>query len=191
MKGKINKYFIAVIPPEPILTQVKQIKEEVFALVGSKGALRSPAHITLHMPFEWSESKEEKLIQTLSEYYFDSNEIRIELNGFNVFEPRVIFIDVNSNELLNRLEKELSNFMAMRLNLFNQRDSLRAFHPHVTIAFRDLSKNKFYSVWQKFRSQEVKFDFNATSFSLLKSDGNQWKVHREFTLRAKTSGQVK
>jgi len=186
LKGKINKYFIALIPPEPLLTQVRKMKEEVFALVASKGALRSPAHITLHMPFEWSENKEQKLIQTLSEYCFNSNEIKIKLNGFNVFEPRVIFIDVNSNELLNHLEKELSVFMAMQLNLFNQRDSLRAFHPHITIAFRDLNKNKFYSAWEKFKHQEMKSEFSATSFCLLKSDGDQWKIHHEFKFKVKT-----
>ena len=42
------------------------IKQEFANRFNSKAALRSPPHITLHMPFKWKEEKEVKLIDVLS-----------------------------------------------------------------------------------------------------------------------------
>jgi 2'-5' RNA ligase len=63
-----QKYFIAIVPPEPFLSNITAIKMELFENYGSKGALRSPAHITLHMPFSWDDEKEEKLITNLESF---------------------------------------------------------------------------------------------------------------------------
>ncbi len=48
----IQKYFIAIVIPEPFQVELMDIKNIVKDKFNSKGALRSPAHITLHMPFE-------------------------------------------------------------------------------------------------------------------------------------------
>jgi 2'-5' RNA ligase len=56
-----EKYFIAIVPPEPIKTELQQLKQNFYNLYNTKGALRSPAHITLHMPFEFKEKEEEKI----------------------------------------------------------------------------------------------------------------------------------
>ena len=65
-----QKYFIAIVPPEPLLADIQNIKQSVFDNYKSKGALRSPGHITLHMPFSFDESKENKLIECLSDFKF-------------------------------------------------------------------------------------------------------------------------
>ena len=53
----IDRYFIALIPPEPLFTQIHQLKIYCSEAFGSKAALRSPPHLTLHMPFEWTSKK--------------------------------------------------------------------------------------------------------------------------------------
>ena len=60
-----RKFFIAIVPPEPLLSEIQDIKQSIFEKHNVKGALRSPGHITLHMPFSWEEEKEEKLISSL------------------------------------------------------------------------------------------------------------------------------
>ena len=53
----LQKYFIALVPPEPLLSEIQRVKQQIFDDYGTKGALRSPGHITLHMPFSWEEEK--------------------------------------------------------------------------------------------------------------------------------------
>ena len=66
------------------------------------------------------------------------------------------------------------------LRLFNQANDMRGFHPHITIAFRDLRKEKFYEALAYFKTQAYNFTFTINSFCLLKHTGKEWLVHKEF-----------
>lgn len=178
-----RKYFIAIIPPEPVFSEVEKVKLEISQKYNNKSSLRSPAHITLHMPFEMKETKEEHLIQTISEFKFAPS-FPIQLNGFGCFEPKVIFIDVQKNETLTALQNQLVFHMKSHLNIFNQYDDKRGFHPHVTIAFRDLKKQDFYLANEEYKLKSFSAEFKANSFFLLKHTGKVWLAHKEFPLTA-------
>ena len=177
----VQKYFIAIVIPEPYQTDIMAFKQLIADKYNSKAALRSPAHITLHMPFEWKEEKENILIETLQRFSYKQDFI-IELQNFSCFAPRVIFIDVIMNEQLNQLQIDLVSYVKKNLRLFNQADDMRGFHPHVTIAFRDLRKEKFHEAFTCFKTQKYQTSFKANSFCLLKHTGKEWKVYKEFSL---------
>ncbi len=177
----LQKYFIAIVPPEPLLAQLFEIKKNIADKYQTKGALRSPAHITLHMPFSWDETKEEKLITALNNFQF-REEFKINLKNFHCFEPRVVFIDVEKNEALNNLQQQLVKHAKVNLQLFNQSDDMRGFHPHITVAFRDLKKQQFYKVWKEYQSKNLSETFTCNSFSLLKHVNDKWEVYKEFKL---------
>ena len=173
-----KKYFIAILLPEPLLGQVEIIKHELLKEFNLKGALRSPAHITLHRPFEWEEEKEQKLIEVLSEFKF-SKEFTITLKNFNYFKPRVIYVDVAQEPILNDLYSSLKYFAQEHLHLLNEVNDERGFHPHVTIAFRDLKKNRFEVVWQNFKEREFRHSFEFKGITLLKLE-ERWRPLRLF-----------
>ena len=175
----VQKYFIAIVVPEPFQSQLMDLKHLVKDKFNSKGALRSPAHITLHMPFEWKEEKEDVLINTLHQFAF-SGSFNVELQNFACFEPRVIFVDVLKNEPLEKLQRELMVYAQKNLRLLNQVNDMRGFHPHVTIAFRDLKKDKFYQALDYFKNQTYITSFHTKSFCLLKHTGKEWLVNKEF-----------
>lgn len=175
----LQKYFIAIVPSEPLLTEIQNIKQSVFDKYQSKGALRSPAHITLHMPFSFQEGKENKLIDCLNEFQFHTSFL-IFLNNYDCFEPRVVFINVQEQAELFDLQKLLVNHVKRHLNLFNQSDDMRGFHPHITIAFRDLKKPAFYKVWEEYKTKSFSKIFTCNSISLLKHQKEEWVVIRTF-----------
>ena len=172
------KYFIAILLPEPILGQVESYKEELLKQFNLRGALRSPAHITLHRPFEWKEEKENVLIETLEKFSF-ATVFDIELLNFNCFNPRVIYVDVLKNEKLLELHTNLKYFAQNNLKLLNEVEDMRGFHPHVTIAFRDIRKNKFEEVWQQFKNRKHEANFQYAGFSLLKLN-SKWEELKFF-----------
>ncbi len=174
-----NKYFIAIVPPEPLLSEIRNIKKTIFENYDTKGALRSPGHITLHMPFSWEEKKEEKLISELSAFKFEDT-VSVQLKNYNCFEPRVVFIDVVKNKMLNELQLNLVKHAKQKLQLFNQSDDMRGFHPHVTIAFRDLKKPVFYKIWEEYSTKEFESEFTCKSICLLKQAEKEWEVYKEF-----------
>jgi 2'-5' RNA ligase len=177
----LQKYFIAIVPPEPLLLQIQAIKQSIFENYHAKGALRSPGHITLHMPFSFEESKEEKLLSCLQNFRFD-NHFPIALTNYGCFEPRVVFINVQEHPALYGLQKQLVSHVKKHLRLFNQADDMRGFYPHVTVAFRDLKKPVFYKLWDEYQTKPYKADFTCSSFCLLKQGHQNWEVYKEFPL---------
>lgn len=170
-----KKYFIAIVLPPPVFEEAEKIKHELYLIHHLKGALRSPAHITLHRPFEWKEEKENLLLETLNTFKFDDKNISIELTNFAFFEPRVIYIDVLPNETLYGLQIALKTFAKTKLGLLNEVNDMRGFHPHVTIAFRDLKKRMFYELKEEFAQKQFSASFICNQISVLKLS-NKWEV---------------
>lgn len=178
-----KKYFIAIVLPPPVFEEVEKIKHELYTNHHLKGALRSPAHITLHRPFEWREEKENILLETLNTFKFDDKNIAIELTNFAFFEPRVIYIDVLPNTILVDLHKALKAFAKTKLGLLNEVNDLRGFHPHVTVAFRDLKKRTFYELKEEFAQKQFRASFNSNQISVLKLS-TKWEVLKTVNLDA-------
>jgi 2'-5' RNA ligase len=173
-----NRYLIAILPPEPIAGELLRLKEYFSDNYNTKASLNSPAHITMHMPFEWRADREKQLVEILNEFTSKEDPLSIELKNFGSFPPRVIFVDVVRNQALEDCQKRLLQFCKTRLNLFNALYRDEPFHPHVTLAFRDLKKEKFKEAWAEFNDKEFNAVFECRRLSLLKHDGRFW---REFS----------
>ena len=82
-KEDLSLYFIALVPQEPTYAKVVGLKEEIQAGYESKAALRSPPHITLHMPFKWKHEKEAILYKTLEQVASDHHSFKQLSHGKN------------------------------------------------------------------------------------------------------------
>ncbi len=180
-KDSHSLYFIAIIPSEPLQTELMNLKQWVFNEVGSKGALRSPAHITLLMPFKWKTEKEALLFTSLRKLASSMAKFDVSLHNFKCFKPRVIYVDVENTDTLTETKNHLLKMARQELKLNFLKD-LRGFHPHITIAFRDLKKPQFYKLWEQFKAQTFKASFKATSIALLKHNGKTWEEYQKFAL---------
>jgi 2'-5' RNA ligase len=170
-------YFIAVVPPEDIREEVTELKKYVAATYGSKHALKSPPHITLHMPFKFKDRKYEQLEAFLQSMVKNQPTFSIQLQGFSYFEPRVVFVDMLQSEALESLQATISKEIR-QLNILNSQYKGRPFHPHMTIAFRDLKKQAFYEARNDFSQKEYSRNFEVEEICLLKHDGQQWNIHQ-------------
>lgn len=179
-KSAESLYFLALIPGEPIKAEVMAFKKEVEVKFNSKAALRSPPHITLHMPFKWKTAKEDELVEKLSGFRFDQYPLTVDLDGFDFFEPRVVFVNVIKNEPLTKLQKELNAYIRRHLKIFNADYKDRGFHPHMTIAFRDLKKSVFPEAKACYEHRAYVRSFEVSDFCLLKHDGRQWEEWKYF-----------
>lgn len=173
-----NRYLIAILPPEPIAGDVLKLKEYFRDKYGSKASLNAPAHITMHMPFQWRADREAELVDIFNEFALKHVPFPIEVSGFGSFPPRVIFVDVVKNPELEEDHENLIRFCKRELKLSNALYRDEPFHPHITLAFRDLKKDRFAEAWEEFKSRPYRAAFEYTKLSLLKHDGKYW---REFS----------
>lgn len=179
MKEGEFRYFLAIIPPEPVASEVTAIKESFIEKYNSIAALKSPPHITLHMPFQWKGRKEERLFSVLAQTS-SFKPFSVELDGFGAFPPRTIFIQPKACAELEAMNMELLQATKRQLNLFHA-VHIGGFHPHMTVAFRDLRKPMFYKAWKEFEEREFNASFEVNSFWLLKHNGKTWDAYKEFS----------
>lgn len=186
-EDKTKLYFIAFIPPAPIYDQALEQKLYFKEKYNSKASLNSPPHITLHMPFRWKEAKEAELSEKIETFVKNFDPIKVCLDNFSSFAPRVIFMNVVKSEALDFFQKSIHKFCKKELNLFNANYKEQPFHPHLTLAFRDLKKPNFKLAWEEFQNKEYKAEFIADKITLLKHTGKIWQVFKEFSLQSSYS----
>ncbi|MCK6618406.1 MAG: 2'-5' RNA ligase family protein [Cyclobacteriaceae bacterium] len=168
--------------PEPYHELAQELKVHFSNQYNSRASLNSPPHITLHMPFQWRPGKEKVLTDKLSDFFSACSPVQIHFQNFGCFPPRVLFIDIQKSEPLENLHKKLSRFCRVVLNLFNATHKDNPFHPHVTLAFRDLKKTAFKMAWEEFKNKPFGGEFLAKQIALLKHNGKIWEVFQEFDL---------
>ncbi|MEM6831159.1 MAG: hypothetical protein AAF551_11650, partial [Bacteroidota bacterium] len=71
---------------------------------------------------------------------------------------------------------EVVNACRKKLKLDHANYKNQAFHPHVTIGFRDLKKRLFPQVKRHFEGRKIYFEFQPTVVNLLKHTGRQWEI---------------
>jgi 2'-5' RNA ligase len=145
---------------------------------GCRVALKSAAHITLIPPFWFDYTSESLLTATLQSFQTDKIPLDIQLYDFFHFSNRVIFITVNENHRLGGLRKETEDHFIQPFPGIIKPDD-RAFHPHVTIANRDIKPGDFIRAWEHFSREKLEENFCATTISLLKLSLEKWNVLAE------------
>lgn len=176
-------FFVALLPPSAVqeyATEVKSYFEQYYA---SRHAFKSPPHITLQPPFRWQHERVEVLIESLTIFARSHPPIPITLNGFGAFPPRVIYINVDRTDALLTVHRQLSEHLETSIALADLKEKSRPYAPHMTVAFRDLTKQNFKLAWQEFKARSLFFEFTVSHLTLLKHDGQRWQIHTEFPFK--------
>lgn len=172
-------YYIAVLPPARIRKEIKDLKTEILTRFGSRYALRSPAHITLQMPFHFKEQDESGIIEALEDFAKEQPQFICEIDGFGYFERKTIFAEVIPNEELKNLRRSLQLLLEKSFG-FNPGQLPQRFHPHITIANRDLKEENFDPCWTTFSERPYRRSFTVNQLTLLKHRGDHWDIYRKF-----------
>jgi 2'-5' RNA ligase len=177
---KRKLYFVGILPPSPYYELAHALKHYCKEHFHTSGALKSPPHITLHMPFKWSEVNENELVDKLNGFSLQQTSFEVAFNNFDCFRPRVIFIALNDSAKLTELQHNLKQFCRRELNVPNTGNKELPYHPHLTIAFRDLSKPAFRSAWEEFKYKKFEGQFTIDTLVLMKHNGMFWEVFKRF-----------
>jgi 2'-5' RNA ligase len=175
-----SPWFIAVIPPEDIQEAVTALKREAAARFESRHALKSPPHVTLIPPFVATLDEISSLEGFLADFAGGQSAFSLTLSGFSSFPPRVIYVDVVPNKALEHLQEDLKKRIRETFSFSLPR--YHGFHPHMTIAFRDLKPAVFPAAFDYFSSQEFVAAFQVSSIALLRHQDGEWSLFRNFFL---------
>lgn len=180
MNSLNSRFFIALLPPQHIQDYANEIKQYFADNYASRGAQKSPPHITLQPPFEWANETISLLEASLKSFASGREVVPVTLSGYAAFPPRVIYINVVKTSALLTLQTDLMAYLENNLGIVDQVSKTRPFAPHLTVAFRDLTKQNFQAAWPEFEQRQLDFEFTAEQLTLLLHDGKRWNIKSEF-----------
>ncbi|QIL42517.1 2'-5' RNA ligase family protein [Pedobacter sp. HDW13] len=106
------------------------------------------------------------------------------LKNFNAFPEHTFYIDVEPNEGIMNLGKQIRKEL-IPLKLLDKKDSNK-FNPHLTLAFRDLKPPVFKEILTDFKDRKFKREFQVSSFAVYKYIDKRWQPYKEFVFKALT-----
>jgi 2'-5' RNA ligase len=178
----MQKYFLAIMPEGEFQDRLTKLKLEIKDRFQAKFALKSPAHITVKMPFVYNEAKEEKLIEKLSGFVGNYEPMQLKISGVRTFGKRVIYLGVDAGQDLFDFQRELKTFCKRELNLVDELSD-RNFHPHMTIAFKDIKIHQFQNIMNLVNDRNFREEISVSSIVVLKKEIGCWQVVKFIDLR--------
>ena len=171
----MEMYFIAIVLPEELDSKILTYKEWMLEHYGCRVGLKSPAHITLVPPFWMQPQQEGWLLQNMDSISAGLMPFTIKTEGFAAFKPRTIFIQPALSPELQYTKKKLDDWLKEAPSFGAKADN-RPFHPHITIATRDLNKWAFADAWPHFQNRKFESEWTATGISILRHNKKNWDV---------------
>jgi 2'-5' RNA ligase len=166
-------YFVALLPDQQIQREVTAFKQVAAEQFGSSHALKSPPHITLVPPFWLPAGQLPPLQGTLATVAGRLSPFGVQLRGFGHFGDRVIFIQVEPDQQLGTCQDLTAQQLQQQLGLV---PDPRPYHPHLTVAFKDLKRRHFPEAWAYFGPLPYDRTFTARALTLLRHNGRLWEI---------------
>ena len=173
-----QRFFIGITPPKEICTHVFNIKRWFYEEYKSEAALKSPTHIKLVSPFECDEQDIIHLEEALLKFVQTQKSVLITTDNFGAFPPKVIFINIIKTVGLLNLIDNLNNHLYVTVN----KTGIGGIptHPHINVAFKDLTEDNFTLAWENFKKYEYAHEFHATKLTLFIFKEDKWEIDSEF-----------
>jgi 2'-5' RNA ligase len=162
-------YFIGIVIPGYPAKAIRQLKRDFSDRYQTRHGLDTLPHITLQPPFRETEDAIEDIARKLEDLAKSMLPFDVELDGFGALVNRVLFIKVGRQPALNKL---YLNTIAICSRVVA--DTERPFHPHITIAHRDLTPDKFAKAWPEYKDRPFKASFKCKSISLIVQRDGFW-----------------
>ncbi|RMF22929.1 MAG: 2'-5' RNA ligase family protein [Cyanobacteria bacterium J083] len=179
-KPKTKNFFLALLPPAEVESFAQKLKEDFAKNYHTRAALKSPAHITLQPPFAWEIERLPELKAKIQNFVSNQSSVPIIIDGYGAFGNRVIYLNVLKTPEIINLQEQLKTYFQKNLDITDKSPKNRDFTPHMTVAFRDLTKHNFEQAWVMLASEKVNFDFTVPELTLLMHNGKIWKIKDTF-----------
>lgn len=174
-------FYIAILPNETIAEQITDFKLFAKSNFDTQRALTSPPHITIIPPFRLKKGVDITDLQhTINAFCNTQKPFNVRLRDFGRFDNRVIFVEVLPNATLEDMWRKLHLILAEAYQIKQHRTT---FHPHITIAFKDLDEARFPEAWEHFSSIEFHANFEVRQLAILKHNGHFWEIMQRFAIQ--------
>ena len=156
----------------------KKIKVDLMEKFNARGS-KLPPHFTIKAPFETDDIHDvEKTIEGFSERNFKTKYV---INGFNHFNKRVVYMNVEMSEEAKKVHDELIDELEKVNVTFDKKDGKDKIF-HITLASKNVQTN-FELIWHYILDFNCYFELYFDNIEIYKLQNNKWMLYRCFSLK--------
>ncbi len=182
---KKSLWFVAVLLPDEVVSQVRALQQEIADRFGPSRALRLPPHITVEAPFRLGDGEGDRLVGELTRFLAQRSVFALNLKNFGYFRDDVVFIEVAANLALLELHNDLRDFLRGEAGFIKAPPLHPGYTPHLTLANRDVSPEQHAAIWREFAHRKFHARFDVTDLCLMRHNGASWDTFERFPLLRK------
>ncbi|PKL36755.1 hypothetical protein CVV38_02540 [Candidatus Peregrinibacteria bacterium HGW-Peregrinibacteria-1] len=163
----------------------RQVELELCEKFGLCWGLRQSPHITIKTPFDTPDLR--PIVNYLEELSTEISPFSIELEGFNSFEPKVLFIDVKDNPALQNLHLRILKDLQEKFQITPSQFEGPNMKFHSSIALEDTTEDKFQEAQAYLSQKKPYFKFKADTIGIFYHLGDAgWAIIRRINLNQTT-----
>lgn len=171
---------IAIVPPEPVFTEIRKEQEFIAKTWGPKHALRTPPHITIIPPIALTSGQTGWLSGMAYALAGHAVPFTFKLYDFDFFRPKVVYVrPVVSPELQELHDLWHQALLARMPHILDQYPD-RPYHPHLTLAHKDVPGAQFEAMRKYYTAKTYRAEFLVDHFCILSHQGEGWVIERRY-----------
>jgi 2'-5' RNA ligase len=171
---RLPLYFVALIPQGDVKVQINNIKHQTGGRFGCRQALKSPPHITIIPPFRLQPERVEEMLAAVRNHFEAPVNLSINFNGLGAFETRTIYLDIIADSGINAYDLAAKQLVSTQPDLFPNVRFHEAFHPHITLANRDIPPGDFREMMDYLGKKTYPVSCSELSLEILHLDRGRW-----------------
>ena len=176
-----NLFLVCLVPPIYIVEDIDVIRNDISEKHQVYESLKRPAHITLYNPVKiYSLEKEKRFFRALEDSAYSVSFTQV-IKNFNSFPQHAIYIDVEQNDHLMNLQRQIKSELNP-LKLLEEKNNFK-FTPHLIVAFKDVKPNHYASIMEEYRDKNFKRSFEVNHFSVYKHMNKRWQPFKEIQFK--------
>lgn len=179
MSTNQNLFFVAIVLPPTLQSEVREIQSYIAQKYKSSRALKVVPHITLKAPFLISEDRTGEVFRWFNNLTFTVSVFNLHLAGYGCFPNKrhpVLYVKPVGNHQLFELQSQVVEQFQKSFPEIEIMSLEKHFSPHLTVAYRDLSPEYFKIAWEEFKVKSFFTKFDVMNISLLNHKGAEWEV---------------
>lgn len=173
---RLPLYFVGLIPQGEVKKQIDNIRNQNSGRFGCRVALKSPPHITVLPPFRIEPENVEAMKSVVRSSFPSPNGLLVKFSDVGTFERRTIFLDVLNDHHLNAFDVKAKELVAAYPHYFQNARFHEVFHPHVTLANRDILPEYFDEMVSYLRNKIYPIMCDSLRLEILHLERGRWEI---------------
>ncbi len=177
------KVWTGIIPPKKIYNEILKIEKEIAKKYKTYYNLESKIgpHITITFQENVKNKDFEEIKKVVDKISKNTKPFSVEVDGVaRFYKNKAIYLKVLKSKKLNDLYKELSS----GFKVYGKIRTFRPFTPHITLAYKDLTKENFRDIFKELKNKNLFYEFNVDELHLGKAETiERIRVVKSFKLK--------